>query len=183
MSVELVGQRIADEIAAEIGGESGAEQRQGQTADDLIGAQGDRSGWRGSSAIAAPASSAPSDADPGVAGPDRDGETAERAHQHHAFDAEIEHAGALGKESRRGRRRGSRCRPGSPPRAPSQEGDRPDVIHAAATRLPRSGDGSTRDADPNPVAGQRSRRRAGRRGSTPCSIGATDRGRPIEVCS
>ena len=48
-----------------------------------------------SSENSAPTMIAANDAEPGRAGGERDGETGHRAHDHHALDAEVEHAGAL----------------------------------------------------------------------------------------
>ena len=102
----------------------------------------------------------------------------ERAHEHHPFDAEIEHAGALaeqfaqtGVEDRgasRNRRREDR----------DQEGDRPDAIHGPAPRRLRL-DRSTPDAGPGNRSGMSPPRRKKR--IVPWSIGATAAGRPTSL--
>ena len=87
--------RQADDVTAEKRREPGAENRQRQTGDDLIGAKTnaqERMDGR-HAAPAARAAAAPTQALPG---PDAGPGAGQGPHEHDPLDAEIEHPGALG---------------------------------------------------------------------------------------
>ncbi len=78
-----------------------------------------------------PADGGTDDADPGIAGDDRDGETADRPDQHHALDAEIEHAGLFDHQLAKPRKQDRRGQPDNGDDGRDEEIDAHDWLPAA----------------------------------------------------